>query len=512
MLRALLCLALFCLSLFCLSPGCSAQTPAAKTLPPELTVAVADFAGADKDLGRFLADTLLTDLAQSPRLRMVERSEIRQALGELKLQATGLVEPQQVKQVGKLLGADRLVVGSYLVRDGQLLVNARLLDVHTGRVTPGGAANATGDPGNVLPLIHRLAGLLHQRVTGEALPQDSDSAQSAPPLPDENPADRPSSDTTPLSDLNTDDSGAPSHPRVSAPADRSDGYHVSQPGGRGTSRSALPPADGNRYISVRDLQTMLPAYGGSTNVGFFTSGRAAGEPISRLRALLIIARATTALVPSRSRSRSALSLPDAARLPIWSLSAVSAAIDRGLWPAGHALHGSQTATRAFVRVLLSRLPPARSRRVLARSHATPARVVQARYDTGQSSVPPVVERTIYPQERAVGYTGLIVEARGFPVQRTMSARIVDENGRAVYPDVHHLPSIDYIEDHGMADYLHDPEQATRAGTRPFVVQAIGAQGDDIMVSAEAGDRILELSQRENFLRHWSVCVLLDVGR
>src|SRR5947209_10750856 len=98
-----------------------------------LTIAVADFTGSDKELGRFIAETLLTDLAQSQQLNLVERTEIRQALTELKLQSTGLVEPQNVKQLGKLVGADRLIVGSFFLHDDQVFVNARLLDVKTGR-------------------------------------------------------------------------------------------------------------------------------------------------------------------------------------------------------------------------------------------------------------------------------------------------------------------------------------------------------------------------------------------
>ena len=136
---------------------------------PGLSIAVADFSGADKELGRFLADTLLTDLTQSERLHMVERAEIGKALTELKLQSTGLAEPQDVKKVGRLLGADRLIVGSYLVRDGQLLINARLLDVRTGRVTPGGAANVTGSRDQMLLLVHQLAHRFHRRVTGADL-------------------------------------------------------------------------------------------------------------------------------------------------------------------------------------------------------------------------------------------------------------------------------------------------------------------------------------------------------
>ena len=135
----------------------------------ETVIAVADFTGGDKELGRFLSETLLTQLAQSGKIALVERTEIRQALSELKLQSTGLFEPQQIKKIGKMLSADCVVVGSYLVRDEQLIVNARLLDVKTGRLISGGATSVSGNRSDLLTLTAKLARQLHQRLTGTVL-------------------------------------------------------------------------------------------------------------------------------------------------------------------------------------------------------------------------------------------------------------------------------------------------------------------------------------------------------
>lgn len=135
----------------------------------EITIAVADFTGEEAALGRFLADTLLTDLAQSARLCLVERGELRRAIEELKLEETGLFAPPQARALGQMLRADRLIVGSYLRQDDRLLINARLLDVETGRVLPGGAATLSGESGSLLDLMHRLARQFHVHLTGEPL-------------------------------------------------------------------------------------------------------------------------------------------------------------------------------------------------------------------------------------------------------------------------------------------------------------------------------------------------------
>lgn len=163
--------ALFFLALLVSPNGLRADEPtverATGETSREIIIAVADFTGEDAALGRFLADTLLTDLAQSDKLRLVERSELRRAIEELKLEETGLFAPPQARELGQLLRTDRLIVGSYLKQGDHLLINARLLDVETGRLLPGGAVALSGESRYLLNVIHRMAHMLHFRITGE---------------------------------------------------------------------------------------------------------------------------------------------------------------------------------------------------------------------------------------------------------------------------------------------------------------------------------------------------------
>lgn len=166
--------------LVCLSLSAfAADPPAQDSASYGHTIAVADFSGYDPEVGRFIAETLLTDLAQSRLLHFAERSEIRRALDELKLQSTGLIDPQQITQLGKLVSADRLVVGSYLEAEDQIIINARLLDIGTGRLSEGGAGNVSGDRRNLLSLVHRLAHQFHRRVTGEDFVIDGEGAEAS---------------------------------------------------------------------------------------------------------------------------------------------------------------------------------------------------------------------------------------------------------------------------------------------------------------------------------------------
>ncbi len=100
---------------------------------PPLTVASADTSLAP--LGFGLADMLLTDLARSAQITIVERGRMDALLREMKLVDAGLVDSTQAPRVGRLLGARRLVVGSLVDRgNGELGIDTRMVDAVTGTV------------------------------------------------------------------------------------------------------------------------------------------------------------------------------------------------------------------------------------------------------------------------------------------------------------------------------------------------------------------------------------------
>lgn len=66
-------------------------------------------------LSRGLSEMLTADLANIDRLRLVERAELQALLDELELAQSDLVDPTSAPRVGHLLGAGRLVGGTYNV-------------------------------------------------------------------------------------------------------------------------------------------------------------------------------------------------------------------------------------------------------------------------------------------------------------------------------------------------------------------------------------------------------------
>lgn len=106
------------------------QTEAGRPIQPR-TVAVLPFlyTGQDEELqplSRAMADMLATDLEQSGRLTILERTQIQLLLDELQLGEQGLVDPATAARSGRLLGAERVVQGSLGGNPDQITMEAAI--------------------------------------------------------------------------------------------------------------------------------------------------------------------------------------------------------------------------------------------------------------------------------------------------------------------------------------------------------------------------------------------------
>ncbi len=83
----------------------------------------------DKQLGTLIAAELTTLLHRDHGLMMVERSQLAQVLSELSLGQTGLTDEKTSVEVGKLTGAQALIVGNVSEAGDRYLVDARVVSV-----------------------------------------------------------------------------------------------------------------------------------------------------------------------------------------------------------------------------------------------------------------------------------------------------------------------------------------------------------------------------------------------
>ncbi len=93
-------------------------------------------------LGTALAGMLITDLSQVPELQLVERERLGDILAEISLGETGYLDPKTAQRLGRGVGAEMVVTGSFSVIDEALLIDTRMVAVQSGAIVK--AAHATG--------------------------------------------------------------------------------------------------------------------------------------------------------------------------------------------------------------------------------------------------------------------------------------------------------------------------------------------------------------------------------
>ncbi|OGR80834.1 MAG: hypothetical protein A2X32_09545 [Elusimicrobia bacterium GWC2_64_44] len=100
------------------------------------TIAVAGFAYTDgraSSDGKVVSERVTTELIKTKKLKVVEREQIEKMLAELRLQSGGAIDQDSARRLGKLLGADLLVIGTMAaLPGGKLELNLRLASVESG--------------------------------------------------------------------------------------------------------------------------------------------------------------------------------------------------------------------------------------------------------------------------------------------------------------------------------------------------------------------------------------------
>jgi len=135
--------------------SCLIQSTYAADVKP--TVAVMDFesVGSEEHLGKAVAEIMRTELISTGQFRVLERSQLDRALSEQKLQQSGIIDDKSVVDLGKLLGANFIIIGSVVKMGTAYTINSRMIDMKTGEATLG--KNVTGNDLNLLAsLSHTL--------------------------------------------------------------------------------------------------------------------------------------------------------------------------------------------------------------------------------------------------------------------------------------------------------------------------------------------------------------------
>lgn len=100
-------------------------------------IAILDFQEINKKnltLSKHLSEKLIFSMFKIKGLRVIERNKLNSVMEELKLQKTGLIDDKSIKELGKWLGVDALLLGSYTVMRDTVEINGRLVSTEDAEI------------------------------------------------------------------------------------------------------------------------------------------------------------------------------------------------------------------------------------------------------------------------------------------------------------------------------------------------------------------------------------------
>jgi TolB-like protein/tetratricopeptide (TPR) repeat protein len=95
------------------------------------------------DMGKIVAEWLITALVKEGRFEVVERRLLRKILDEQKLVMAGVVDENSATQLGKLLGVKVIISGSVMKFQNVMEVNARIIDVESASIITAESVKST---------------------------------------------------------------------------------------------------------------------------------------------------------------------------------------------------------------------------------------------------------------------------------------------------------------------------------------------------------------------------------
>ncbi|MCU0624129.1 MAG: hypothetical protein MUF53_09730, partial [Gemmatimonadaceae bacterium] len=156
--------------------GATAGDPTTVAVPPFR------FTGADstlQPLERGLADLLITDLAQAPRLTVVERDRMQALVDEIRLSQGNRVDESTAVRAGRMLRAGRIVQGGLTQVSAQALqMNAAVVDVSNAAAV--GSASTDDQLEQLFEAEKRLAYQVLQTLGIELTPEQRAAIEVRP--------------------------------------------------------------------------------------------------------------------------------------------------------------------------------------------------------------------------------------------------------------------------------------------------------------------------------------------
>ena len=146
-------------------------------------VAVLDFKSilAPEDLGIAVAEILRTELVGLGNYTVIERGMLEELLKEQQLQLTGAIDSETAVEIGKLVGAKLVIIGSIVKTGSIYTINSRFIDVETGVAKVGQNIRGQGED-HISNMVHELALIIAGKSADEESNPDGMRPSAAPKM------------------------------------------------------------------------------------------------------------------------------------------------------------------------------------------------------------------------------------------------------------------------------------------------------------------------------------------
>lgn len=164
----------FVAALLALTTSLPAQSP---TVAARKTVAVLyfdNFTGkAQYDpLGKGIASMMISDLGAVPEIQLLERERIRDILKEMELTRSQYFDSTTAVKVGRLTGAEYIIVGAFAAVEPQMRIDTRVVRVGTGQIVK--TARVVGKEDAFFDLEQQLAARLIEGLGVALSPEEQE--------------------------------------------------------------------------------------------------------------------------------------------------------------------------------------------------------------------------------------------------------------------------------------------------------------------------------------------------